>query len=194
MKIYHATLESVTPYSQGRHHDTPKLEREGPEAYDKRTYLQRLHTSMGEIYIPPMAFKLCLEETAQYLGMQVAGRGKATYTKHFRQGILINEPVMLGLKPADTRLERIFTSLEPNKIKGPRGWRHFPVIDRWGGVLQITVVDEIITASILQQHLRLAGQITGIGIWRPANKGMWGKFKLLKLEEVAIDLEEDAAA
>ena len=39
MKQYAANLKSLTPYAQGRFHDLPKLEREQPEAYDRRTYL-----------------------------------------------------------------------------------------------------------------------------------------------------------
>ncbi len=183
MKQYDATLASVTCMAQGRHHDLPKLEREQAEAYDKRTYLGRLHVAANQVYIPPMAFKLCLENTAQYLGMQVVGKGKATYTKHFRQGILCNEPVLLGITPEQTRLERVFTSLQPQRKDGPRGWRHFPVIDEWQGVLRVLIVDEVITRDILEQHLKVAGMITGIGVWRPAKGGLWGKFKLVELAE-----------
>lgn len=186
MKRYDAQLQSVTPYTQGRYHDMPKLEREQPEAYDKRTYLHRLHTAMGQVYIPPMAFKKCLEDTARYLGMQIPGKGKATYTKNFRQGVLLNEPMMLGLTPEDTRLERIYTSLTPQKTNGPRGWRHFPVIDQWQGTLQILVIDELITADVLRKHLEVGGMITGIGVWRPQNGGMWGKFRVLGMEEQEV--------
>lgn len=216
MQLYTAHLQSTTPYCQGRHHDTPKLEREQPEAYDKRTYLNRLHTSTGRIFIPPMAFKKCLEETAQYVKMQIVGQGKATYTKNFKRGVLVNEPIMIqrpvsgngngaavdvtpadtrlevvslpldyaDITPADTRLDRIFTSLTPSKMNSPRGWRYFPVIDQWAGIATITVLDELITKDVLQKHLDFAGLITGLGVWRPSspNGGMWGKFKVLKLE------------
>lgn len=188
MKKYIAHLVSTTPYSQGRHHDTPKLEREQPEAYDRRTYLRRLHTAVGKVYIPPMAFKKCLEETASYLKMQIPGQGKATYTKNFKRGVLCTEPITLDIRPEDTRMERIFTSLTPSKMNSPRGWRHFPVIDHWEGDLEILVIDEIITEFVLRRHLEIAGMISGIGVYRPSspNGGTWGKFKLETLKEVEM--------
>jgi hypothetical protein len=191
MKKYEAFLESLTPYCQGRHHDAPKLEQERPEAYDKRTCLQRLHTVTGgkgqpeRIYIPPTAFKKCLEETAIYLGLQIPGKGKSTYTKHFKRGVLCTEPLLLDIGPKDVRIVRIFTSLTPGKMNSPRGWRYFPVIDSWSGVLEIVVIDEMITAEVLKKHLEVGGVISGIGVWRPSspNGGMWGKFKLGTLIE-----------
>lgn len=186
MHFYDAHLQSVTPYAQGKHHEIPKLEREQAGDYDKRTYLGRLHVAAGKVYIPPMAFKFCLQDTARYMGMQVPGKGKATYTKNFVQGVICSEPVQLGITPEETRLEPIFTNLTPNKPNGPRGWRHFPVIDTWEGHLEITVVDDLITKPILQKHLEIAGVITGIGVWRPQRGGFWGKFKLLALTEKEV--------
>jgi hypothetical protein len=188
MQRYHADVQSLTPYSQGRPHHTPKREQEQAEAYDRRTYLERLHVASGRIYIPPMAFKQCLTKTAGYLNMQIAGRGKATYRKIFVQGVMINEPVLLDLTPEDTRLERIFTSLTPQKANGPRGWRHFPVIDAWQGTVQIDVLDELITQAVLKKHFEVGGMVTGIGVWRPENNGMWGRFKLLDLRPVEVEM------
>lgn len=183
MKIYEAHLKSTVPYAQGRYHDTPKESRELHDDYEKRTYLNKLHTSVGKVYIPPMAFKKCLEETAQYLKLQIPGRGKETYTKNFRQGVLCNEPCMLDLTPADTRLEKVFTLSQPSKPQGGRVWKYFPVMDHWEGVLTIWALDDMITNEVLTKHLQIGGQITGIGVWRPRNGGMWGKFKLIELVE-----------
>jgi hypothetical protein len=191
MKLYEAYLQSVTAYGQGRHHDEPKLPQEQPEAYDRRTYLHRLHTSGGKVFIPPMAFKLCLEKMANYLKMKIPGQGTATYTKCFKQGLLINEPILLDITPEQTKMHRIFTSLTPNKPNGPRGWRHFPVIEAWEGVLPIIVVDELITEEVLRKHLAMAGLITGIGVWRPSSPGgggYWGKFKLVALTVKELDV------
>jgi hypothetical protein len=61
-------------------------------------------------------------------------------------------------------------------------------MDQWNGQLTIIVLDELITEAILRRHLDLGGQITGIGVWRPSspNGGMWGKFKVLSMEEQEI--------
>lgn len=187
MKIYDAYLTSVTPYGQGRYHDTPKLDREGGDEYEQRTWKCRLHTAAGHIYIPPMAFMRALQSTAQYLKLQIPGRGKETYTKNFRQGVLCNDPLLLPLTPEDVRLEKVFTSAQPGKgPNGPRVWRYFPVIDQWEGNVTFWVIDDIITQEVLHRHLELAGMITGIGVWRPQNGGMWGKFRVLDLTEKAL--------
>ena len=82
MKRFVAELRSLTPYAQGKYHEEPRLPQELHDAYKQRTVLAQLHTAAGEVYIPPMAFKLCLRTTAQYLGEQIPGKGKERYTKH----------------------------------------------------------------------------------------------------------------
>jgi hypothetical protein len=48
------------------------------------------------------------------------------------------------------------------------------------------VVDDIITVDLLERYLRVAGQITGIGLWRPENRGMWGKFQVTEIRETTL--------
>ena len=182
MKQYIAHLQSITPYSQGRNHNTPR-ERESDDAYAERTALQRMHTSMGKIVIPPMAFHLCLQETASYIKMKIKGQGTSTYTKNFIRGLLFNEPVILDKTLEDCRIEKVFVPAQPNK-PGSRVWKYYPVLDTWEAMVPFIVVDELLTKEILKRHWEMAGVITGIGVWRPINRGLWGKFKLLALEEV----------
>jgi hypothetical protein len=185
MKTFEADLRSLTPYSQGRHHNTPKEPRELDPAYEARTVLLKLHTAVGEIYIPPMCFKLMLQSTAQYSGERIPGKGQETYTKHYRRGIICPEPIMLGLKPEEVRVVDLFLPSQPGKPKSPRVWKKFPVIDQWSGVLQIIAIDDIFTAEVVRRHLELGGLITGIGVWRTENSGMQGKFTVTDFREVA---------
>lgn len=183
MKIFEATLRSLTPYGPGRHHATPKLPKELDPAYEERTVLNKLHVGVNEIYIPPIAFKLCLESTAGYAAERIPGKGQTTYTKYYRRGVICTEPVMLGIKPEEVRIERLFLPSQPGKPKSPRVWKLFPVIDQWQGVLQIIAVDDIFTGDVIQRHLSMAGLITGIGTWRPENSGMHGKFEVVLFKE-----------
>lgn len=184
MKTFEAELRSLTPYSQGRYHNTPKEVKELDPAYEKRTVLNKLHTSMNEIFIPPMCFKLMLESTAGYSGERVPGKGQETYTKHYRRGVICAEPVMLGIKPDEVRIEELFLPSQPGKPKSPRVWKSFPIIDKWAGVLQIIAVDDIFTADVIHRHLAMGGLITGLGVWRPENSGMNGKFEVTAFREV----------
>ncbi len=186
MKRFLAQLESVSPYAQGRYHDTPRESRESDSAYEERTVLQKLHVAAGQIFIPPMAVKLCLEKTAQYLGEKVPGKGQMTYTKFVRQGLLCSEPILLHLTPDAVRLEKVFVPSQPTKPKSGRVWKWFPVLDQWTGELSIIAVDDLFTREILLRHLTVGGLINGIGVWRPENSGLWGKFKPLSLVEAEI--------
>jgi hypothetical protein len=186
MKRYEAHLQSTTSLGQGRHVDVPKERSETDDAYRQRVVRARLHVSMNEVYIPPMAIKKCLEETAFYLKMQIPGKGKETYTKHIVQGVLCNEPMMLGVSPDQARIDKHFGSLTPGKANSGRGWIYYPVLDSWEGVAQMYVVDDRLNAEVLRKHLELAGVITGLGVWRPRRGGMWGKFKVLAFEEFEV--------
>lgn len=96
MRIATATLHSIAPYSQSRYHDTPKLDKERPDDYEMRTWANRLSvTDDGNVFIPPMAFKKSLETAARFLGQQIKGRGKSTYTKHFKAGVLVTDGLVL---------------------------------------------------------------------------------------------------
>ena len=98
MKICIATLASISPYSQSRMHDTPKLDKENAADYEERTWKNKAHVDgEGLIFIPPMALKQAIDAAAKFLSIQIPGKGKATYTKHFRSGLLIMDAIPTGL-------------------------------------------------------------------------------------------------
>jgi hypothetical protein len=130
-----------------------------------------------------MCFKLLLESTAKYSGERIPGKGQETYTKHYRQGLICPEPVMLGMKPDEVTVQDVFVPSRPGKPKSPRVWKKFPVLPQWAGVLQMIAVDDIFTAEVVKRHLELGGMITGIGVWRPENSGLWGKFTVTAFHE-----------
>lgn len=186
MKKFVAELKGLTPYAQGKMHVEEKLPQELNDAYAARTWRAKLHQGVGEIYIPPQAPKLLLETTARYLGDQIPGKGKSTYTKHYRQGINIPDPIMLGIRVEEVECEKIFTWAEPQRRHGPRVWRYFPVIRHWAGVLTILAIDDIFTPEVIARHLQLGGTLVGLGVWRPENGGMWGKFAVTHFDEQSI--------
>jgi hypothetical protein len=186
MKSYRATLKSKSPYSQSRHYEVPKLEKEGAGDYDKRTWRSRMHVDEhGEVYIPPMAIKNCLSEAAKFLGIQIPGKGKSTYTKHFEAGVMVVDKIAIGFKAADVQGEALFVPASGKRGDGKRVVRIFPFIQEWTGETVIHVMDETITADVLLQHLKEAGNLIGIGRFRPRNNGYYGRFTVASFEEVA---------
>lgn len=193
MKFYTATLQSQTKYQQSAPVGLPKLDRETADAYEERTWIERGHwSSNGYGFIPPQAFKIGLTSAAKFMGMQIPGKGKSTYTKHFQSGIMISEPIALQHTRETVEKVRLFVPSDGVAGSGKRVWKIFPVFPEWHGDLQITVLDEIITGKVLAQTIEGMGKFIGIGAFRPQSGGDFGRFDLKRLVgpdgEVKLDM------
>lgn len=183
MRIAIATLESRAIYSQSKHHETPKLDKESADDYERRTWRERLHVnSAGFVEIPPAAFKNCVAEAAKFLGKQIPGKGKATYTKHFEAGILVLEPLVLPIKKEDVVGDWHFVPADGRPGGGRRVNRCFGSIPQWSGRVTFHIIDDTITEGVFREHLEQAGQFIGIGRFRPRNRGFYGRFDVTGLE------------
>lgn len=183
MRIATVSLESIAPYSQSRIHDTPKKDKERPDDYEIRTWREKAHTNTdGTVFIPAMSFKMCLDEAAKMLGKQIVGKGKSTYTKHFARGVLVPDHLKLAVKKDDLQPETINANSDGVRGSGKRVKRTFPTIPSWKGKVTFVVMDDTITKDIFQEHLEAAGQYIGIGRFRAGNGGMYGRFKINKID------------
>ncbi len=179
MRVAKVNLRSVSPYSQSRFHDTEKLDKEIPKDYEDRTWRERLHVDKDDnVFIPPMAFKNCIAEAAKFLSIQIPGKGKATYTKHFEAGVLVTDPLNLGIKKADVQGEWLFVPADGMRGGKKRVMKCFPIIHEWGGTVVFYVLDETITADVFENHIGEAGKFIGVGRFRPRNNGFYGRFEI----------------
>jgi hypothetical protein len=179
MKTAIVTLKSVSIYSQGRKIQSPRTERETAPDHELRTWRERLHVDPnGFVFIPPMAFKNCLSETAKFISMQIPGKGKSTYTKHFEAGLLITDPLVLPIKAADVQGEWLFVPTDGRRGSGKRVDKCFPVIQSWEGDVTCYVLDDALTEPVLKYHWEQAGKFIGIGRFRPRNNGYYGRFEV----------------
>ena len=180
MKKATVTLTSASPYSQSRLYsaEVPKLEKESSGDYDGRNWREHQHydRKTGEVYIPPMALKNALMECAQYLGEKIPGKGQATWTKHFTAGLLVTDPVMLGLHKDETEGETFMCHADGKRNSGTRVPRKFPVIHEWEAKATFYILDETITKDVFARYLEEAGKFIGVGRFRPRNGGFYGRF------------------
>ena len=186
MRTFVATLKSTSPACFGRYYagDIPKRDKESAADYEERTWRNRLHVAEdGKIFIPPFAFKNCLDSAAKYLGKQIPGRGKTTYTKHFVSGVLVMDPLVLPMKKAEVKGEWRYVPADGTPGGSKRVMKCFPVIPKWEGEVEIHVLDDTITQEVLEEHLVQAGQFIGLGSFRPENRGIYGRFRLVNLKE-----------
>lgn len=174
-----ATLKSASPYGQSRAIQSKKNTGENHDAYEERTWRERLHVGPnGNVFIPPMAIKNCLSDCARYLSETVPGKGKATYTKHFEAGILCVQPADIGIKADTVEGLRLFVPSDGKKGGGTRVWKTFPTIKEWTADVEIMLLDPILIdkPEKVKEYLGHAGKFIGIGFFRPRNGGYFGRF------------------
>ena len=188
MKICTVNLKSVSPYSQSRAHEEPTLNKETAEAKDLRTWREKMHSDEdGNVFIPCMSFKQALDKTAKNLGMQIPGRGKSTYTKHFLGGCMLQSDVPIfdgkeSIKKDDVLPIRIHCNADGVRGSGKRVWRTFPHFPVWTGTATFLILDDAITVDVFEKHLVEAGKYVGIGRFRPENGGTNGRFEVTKFK------------
>lgn len=183
MRTATVTVKGTSPYSQSRPILEDKLPKESAKDYEERTWRERLHVdNKGQVYMPPTAWKNGLAEAAKYLSIQIPGKGKSTYTKHFEAGVLITEPVYLGIKKDDVQGEWLFVPSDGRRGGGKRVWKCFPLIHEWEGQVTAHVLDETITEDVFEQHLGEMGKFIGLGRFRPRNNGFYGRFTVQGIE------------
>ena len=192
MKTANVTIEGIRPHSPSRFYDPQREGKETADELEKRTWRQRIHVNAaGAPFIPPMMLKKCLESASSYLG-KIPGERNATYTKRFKSGILITDELLLfksndknGWRPAtldDFEGEWLF--LDANgKPGGTRVKRCMPrILNPWRATSTIYVLDEVINRDVLAKAFEDAGTFVGLGRFRPANGGFYGRFKLVDIQ------------
>jgi len=182
MKTTTVTLTGASPYSQSRRYadEIPKLDKESSDAYDKRNWREHQHydRKTGEVYIPPMAVKSALVGASQLFPEKIPGKGQKTWTKHITAGIIIDEPIMLGIHKDQTEGKIQYCDAQGKKgsMGGTQVPRMFPIIEEWTAKCKFLILDDTITKEIFLKYLIEAGKFVGIGRWRPAVNGLYGRF------------------
>jgi len=177
MKEAKIKLTGITPISFSRFHNIQKDPKESNDDHEKRTWRERLHyDEKGMCYIPLMAVKNCLSDCAKYLSIQIKGKGKSTYTKHFEAGILVNNHIELNIHKDDVDENWQHVPSDGRRGGTKRVPKCFPEIKKWGGETTVTILDDTITKEVFEQHLVEAGRFIGIGRFRPRNNGYYGRF------------------
>lgn len=183
MKVCTATLKSITPVSLSRLHDTPKMDKERPDEYEARTWKEKSrYDENGVAFVPGIAFKMALDSAARFLSMQIPGKGKATFTKHFLSGVICADNMALGVKRDDMMSVTINANADGVRGSGKRVKRTFPIVPQWQGKLSFYVLDDTIPKDVFEKVLSESGKFIGVGQYRPQQGGTNGRFEVLKTE------------
>lgn len=188
MIIATAHIELVTPYCQSRFHNTPKLNKESADAYEKRTWRERLHVDENDqIVIPGLAFANCIKNAARHLKQQIPGKGKTQWTKYFEAGIVVLEDIPTGVMKHEAIEKQMFVPSTGVRGDGKRVMKSYPIlVPTEKSPIKLTVPfrinDETITAEVFAYHLMQAGSLIGVGSFRVANCGTFGQFDVLNID------------
>lgn len=185
LTVHTFKIESASPMFFGAPVFEKKNSDETHEQFEERCWKQKVRQEEnGQVYIPPFAVKNALESEGSRLGMKLTG--KATYTKLFRQGVMITQNVLLyradgkPLTIEDVKPLPMFVPSDGKRGSGKRVMRVFPQVQSWRATVEITVFDQRLTEDVVRAHLTEAGLFIGFGSMRVENGGVAGRFAVVE--------------
>lgn len=178
------TIEGIAPLSQSRQHHEPKLEGEGNDDYDARTWIKKLNVDRksGTVVMPAHGMHQALIAAAKYSGEQIQGQGKKTWTAKFTTGIALLADLDTGLRPEDAQQIVISANADGVRGSGKRVPRRFPIYYDWSSTFEVMILDQIITEERFGHFMELAGMFIGMGRFRPEKGGTNGRWKVTNLD------------
>ena len=130
----------------------------------------------GQPYIPARYFEGSLIEA----GKSFKGKGKTNLSKIMG--------AMVSVEPDGIKLTGVAwvedIQVGVNPMTGGRMQIHRPRFDKWGAKFSLTISTDDIPTETLKEMLDHAGLYVGVGDWRPAKKGKYGKFLVTKFKEI----------
>lgn len=175
-------LFGISPLSFSKAIQSDKEEGETHDAFERRTWRERLHTNAeGVAYIPAMAIKNMMSDVAAYRGEKIPGEGNAKYKKHFEAGIMCVDDLLLGVGADDFMEERLFVPADGRRGGGKKVWKSFPTLQEgWRCKGTLIVLDHRLMKDTDKVHdyLQYGGRLIGVGRFRPRNNGTYGRFRV----------------
>jgi len=132
-------------------------------------------TEDGKPYVPSAYIRNSLIEAGK--AVKIKGKGKSTYSKLLGSSLIVQPDVIIinsstGWKP--------FTATAVNPATRGRMTVTRPMFKDWKLEFEVIMPDDI-NEEDFAKIFDEAGRYVGIGDWRPAKKGMYGKFIVAKL-------------
>ena len=142
---------------------------------DVKSYLYL--NEKGELVQPAIHFISSMKKAGAKF--QIPGQGKSTYKNLIGSGVIIIEPDMIL---------HLVQEWQPNRqaviIQQARIVRTRPLLKKWALSFTAEYDEEEIKAEVLKEILDYAGRRVGIGDYRPERGGPFGRFHVIKFEEI----------
>ena len=184
MKKFNITIEGTSPLLMNRPSQLDiadkskdvKRETQTPQEIAKA----KLYTDAEDrIYIPATWFQGTIVEAGKQKKMGGKGSSKATYSKVAGSSVEINPfEIILDAK------WKVFSILSVNPTTKGRNILHRPQFDKWEISFEVCFEETQIEPSVMKELFDIAGKFVGVGDWRPAKKGRFGKFQVTEWKEI----------
>jgi len=182
MKTYKIKIAGTTPLLMNRPSmligDISKANKPLTSDYKGQAESKLYANDKGKLYQPATHLRGALIEAGKHL--KVVGKGKATYSKIVGYAVQI-EPYEIEHKKQDWE---VFTCLAVNPSTKGRNPLSRPMLKDWEIEFEIVFNESEIAPQIMKELFDIAGKIVGIGDWRPAKKGFYGKFQVTNWKEL----------
>ena len=180
MKKYKVKIQGITPLLMNKPaeygFDEQWVEKKASTDWEKEA-LQKLYVdAKGVIYQPSTHLEMSLIDAGKKI--KVKEQGKATYSKLFGSMVSIEEFEIVHQKQ-DYEIHKMLVVIPSTK---GRVMRYRPMFKEWVLEFHVTFEDEI-PAEVVKEAFEIAGKYVGIGDWRPAKKGKFGKFQVTEWKE-----------
>lgn len=131
----------------------------------------------GKITIPPQALRSCIETAAR----------KLKHGPLVREGLIVEFGVDFDHTVEGDTIEEIAANAMFTTdvvVQRSRVLRSRPKFDRWTARFVVDCDDSLIDKPKLVQWMDIAGRRIGLGDWRPAKSGVFGRFSTTSIEEL----------
>lgn len=189
MKSYKLTLKSLSPYMQHRMDDMSLAEWEKcrrqiierPEVSQADAHRAEYHCYRnvgGQCFIPADQLRGSLINAGTYMKSKMGARSKSMKTIVAATFMIAPDEIIIpDFDSIDKR------SAVNKNIKG-RVMVIRPKWSEWQTDVILNCYEASITKETIKQLFEYAGSYVGIGSFRPTNNGLFGRFEVIKLEEL----------
>lgn len=183
MKKFKVTIQGTTPLLMNRPsamigEKSKDVKRE--TATPREQAELRLYEIEGKLYQPATHLQGALVEAGKHKKMMGKGSARANYSKVCGYAVQI-EPFEIDHKKQNWD---VFSILAVNPTTKGRNLLHRPILKEWELDFEVIFDENAIEPVVMKELFDIAGRIVGIGDWRPAKKGRFGKFQVIQWKEV----------
>lgn len=193
------TIEGTTPLICNRFTDEAQAKASGGTGGsiigDKGTPKEQAEQKVyrdeaGDLCIPAPNIFRCIIDGGEYFKV---GKSKVTTQKTSMIPACVEiDGIVVPLRSREGW--RVDSRPGRNPSTGGRFLLHRPMFDDWALTFTLRVDTSMIAAKTLREIVDAAGKRKGLGDFRPACKGMFGKFVVTKWEVVKLEKELPEAA